>query len=136
MSIRGISLDCDTPGCWAYCQLTAPTLEAAVRAAVDRRDWSVRDGKHFCGPCTRPGDAVAAPALSQRITELNQLDDDYTRTALPILLTYSQQVLDGVDLPKLRRSAFRAGDTQQLALIDALIAARAAYVNYEKRGGS
>lgn len=53
MSIRGVSLDCDTPGCWAYCSITAPTVETVVRLAVDRYDWSVRDGKHFCAPCTR-----------------------------------------------------------------------------------
>ena len=60
MSIRGVSLDCDTPGCWAYCSITGPTVETVVRLAVERYDWSVRDGKHFCGPCTRAASGEAS----------------------------------------------------------------------------
>ncbi|TDD54559.1 hypothetical protein E1286_05040 [Nonomuraea terrae] len=53
MSIRGVALNCDTEGCWAYCQITGPTVEAVVEIAVERYEWSVRDGQHFCSPCTR-----------------------------------------------------------------------------------
>lgn len=53
MSIRGVSFDCDTPGCWAYCQISARHVTSAFAMAVEKYDWSEREGRHYCGPCTR-----------------------------------------------------------------------------------
>lgn len=60
MSIRHVAFDCDTPGCFAYCQISARHPSTAFQIAVERYDWSERDGEHHCGPCTRgerPGES-------------------------------------------------------------------------------
>ena len=53
MSIRHVAFDCDTPGCWAYCQVSARHVDSAFAIAAEKYEWSQRDGKHFCGPCSR-----------------------------------------------------------------------------------
>lgn len=59
--IRAVAFDCDTPGCYAYCQISARAVASAFGMAVEKYGWSQRDGKHYCGPCTRgvrPGTVV------------------------------------------------------------------------------
>lgn len=60
MTIRGIAIDCDTPDCSAYCQLSATDIASARAKAADRYDWSsTGDGRDYCGPCTRAAEALA-----------------------------------------------------------------------------
>lgn len=61
MSIRSVAFDCDTPGCWANCMISARHVDSAWAFAVERYDWSERDGQQFCGPCTR-----GAPPMEYR----------------------------------------------------------------------
>ncbi|MEU8199501.1 hypothetical protein AB0C10_37530 [Microbispora amethystogenes] len=75
MSIRGIAFDCDTPGCWAYCQVLAVNIARAREKAADRYDWSTsEDGRDYCGPCTRaartPSQEESRPPDVSQIAEM------------------------------------------------------------------
>lgn len=61
MSVKAITLACDTPGCYASCMDTCSTIEKARDGASERSGWSHTDGLDYCGPCSR-GDAEASVA--------------------------------------------------------------------------
>ncbi|MER7500483.1 hypothetical protein AB0L05_27875 [Nonomuraea pusilla] len=65
MSLRGISFACDRPNCWAYRQITAPTIESAFEVAKSKYGWSERDGQHLCAPCTRPACCRCSPRCAE-----------------------------------------------------------------------
>lgn len=72
MTIRGVSFDCDTPGCWAYCQIGARHVDSAFARAAERSGWSERDGQHFCGPCTRKAARPACCRCDPSVCETDE----------------------------------------------------------------
>lgn len=59
MSVRRVEIGCDTPGCRAYCSITAPSPEAAREEAAEQYGWTRRGGTDICRPCGR-GDTPQA----------------------------------------------------------------------------
>lgn len=64
MSIRGIEIGCDTPDCGAWCRINQPTADKAREHAAERWEWTHRDGRDICGPCSR-GDTPQARGESR-----------------------------------------------------------------------
>lgn len=51
MSVRDVTIKCDTEGCRAYCYVIGDLSEA--RAAAERRGWELGDVMDVCPPCSR-----------------------------------------------------------------------------------
>ena len=54
MSVRGIRIGCDTPGCYAHYQVEALTSDEARQRAADRWGWRQSGlDRDTCAPCQR-----------------------------------------------------------------------------------
>jgi hypothetical protein len=70
--------------------------------------------------------------VSDPIAETLAARAEYVRTVLPVVATYTRQVLVEVDLEKIRTALAADGDHGRVAWIDALILARTRFLEAER----